>query len=126
MRVHVHNWIFLNGIHFGRPRKLNPEQTNWHAGSLTRDSPSREIADTLTSTPQLSLGSQTRRLKYVFMCFVLMVKPGGIGADPSVIAFELLAEFCAPARTGQTAKINTAINPITTVIRNKESCSDYA
>jgi Helix-turn-helix domain of resolvase len=117
MRVHVHNWIFLNGIHFGRPRKLNPEQTKLARRLIDEGQSVREIADTLKRPHRNYLSALKHGgLSNVFMCFVLMVVPGGIGADPSVIAFELLAEFCAPARTGQTAKIKTAINPITTVI----------
>jgi DNA invertase Pin-like site-specific DNA recombinase len=50
------------GIHFGRPRKLNPEQTKLARRLIVEGQSVRKIADTFNSTSQLSIGSQGRRL----------------------------------------------------------------
>jgi hypothetical protein len=56
------------GIHFGRPRKLNPSRQNWRSGSSTRDSPSGRSPTLLTFTPQQFIAYPRRRLECSFCC----------------------------------------------------------
>jgi DNA invertase Pin-like site-specific DNA recombinase len=50
------------GTQFGRPRKLNPEQTKLARRLIDEDTPSGRLPTPSTSTPQPSIGSQRRRL----------------------------------------------------------------